>query len=73
MQLRIIPFMVSPDNTPSDQVRTSTQQDVIAQIQSESIKLIRNAAEETIDCQKPNVRFGDWSSTLESEISRCLW
>ncbi len=66
--------MVAPQNTPTlGALRSrSTEQDVIHQIQSELLALIRVTPDETVDWQKP-IRFGDWSSTLENEISRFLW
>lgn len=70
--------MVSPsqDSTPTPSTLRSrlTEQDVIQQIQSELLGLIRIAPDETIESwQKAPIRLGDWSSTLENEISRLLW
>ncbi len=70
--------MVSPsqDSTPTPGTLRSrlTEQDVIQQIQSELLGLIRIAPDETIESwQKAPIRLGDWSSTLENEISRLLW
>lgn len=69
--------MVSPfqDASPiSGTPRTSTEQDVIHQIQSELLALIRVAPDETIaSWQKTPIRLGNWSSTLENEISSFLW
>lgn len=67
--------MVSPqDSTPTQGTLSSrsTEQDVIHQIQSELLALIRITPDENIDWQTP-LDLGDWSSTLESEISRFLW
>ena len=69
--------MVSPsqDSTPTKGTlsSSSTEQDVIHQIQSELLGLIRITPDENIDWQKAPLDLGDWSSTLESEISRFLW
>lgn len=70
--------MVSPsqDSTPTQSTLRSrlTEQDAIRQIQSELLGLIRIAPDETIESwQKAPIRLGDWSSTLENEISRLLW
>ena len=69
--------MVSPSqDTPTpDTLRSrSTEQDVIHQIQSELLTLIRVTPDEGIDSwQQTSLRVGDWSSTLETEISRFLW
>ncbi len=60
-------------STPDTLSSRSTEQDVIYQIQSELLALIRITPDESIDLQKAPLRLGDWSSTLESEISRFLW
>lgn len=68
--------MVAPSqDTPTPgTIRRSTEQDVIHQIQSELLELIRVTPDEAIEgWQKAPIRFGDWSSTLENEISRFLW
>lgn len=69
--------MASPSqDTPTpDALRSrSTEQDVIHQIQSELLALIRVTPDEGIDSwQQASIRLGDWSSTLETEISRFLW
>lgn len=69
--------MVSPSqDTPTpDALRSrSTEQDVIHQIQSELLTLIRVTPDEAIDnWQQAPISLGDWSSTLETEISRFLW
>lgn len=69
--------MASPSqDTPTpDTLRSrSTEQDVIYQIQSELLALIRVTPDEAIDnSQQASLSLGDWSSTLESEISRFLW
>ena len=69
--------MVSPsqDSTPTKGTLSSrsTEQDVIHQIQSELLALIRITPDENIAWQKAPLDLGDWSSTLESEISRFLW
>jgi hypothetical protein len=69
-------YMVSPSQdtpTPGTLRSRSTEQDVIHQIQSELLALVRVTPDETIDWQKSSSRLGDWSSTLENEISRFLW
>lgn len=59
-----------PDSVPSMQAK----QDVIDQIQSELLALIRVSPDETTESfQTGPIRLGDWSSTLENEISRFLW
>lgn len=66
----------SQDSTPTPgKLRSrSTEQDVIHQIHSELLALVRIALDEAIESwQKAPVRLGDWSSTLESEIHRFLW
>jgi len=69
--------MVSPSqDTPTpDTLRSrSTEQEVIHQIQSELLTLIRVTPDERIDSwQQASIRLGDWDSTLETEISRFLW
>lgn len=69
--------MASPSQdtpTPDTLQSRSTEQDVIHQIQSELLTLIRVTPDEGIDSwQQASTRLGDWSSTLESEISRFLW
>lgn len=69
--------MASPSqDTPTpDTLRSrSTEQDVIHQIQSELLALIRVTPDEGIDnWQQASISLGDWSSTLETEISRFLW
>ncbi|MBW4638732.1 MAG: hypothetical protein KME05_10950 [Gloeocapsa sp. UFS-A4-WI-NPMV-4B04] len=69
--------MVSPSqDTPTlDTLRSrSTEQDVIHQIQSELLTLIRVTPDEAIDSwQQASISLGNWSSTLETEISRFLW
>ena len=68
--------MVSPSqDTPTpDTLRSRSTQDVIHQIQSELLTLIRVTPDEAIDSwQQTSLRVGDWSSTLETEISRFLW
>ncbi len=53
---------------------TEAMQDVIHQIQSELLALVRVAPDETTESfQKVPIRLGDWSSTLENEICRFLW
>ena len=70
--------MVSPseDSTPTSGTLhpRSAKQDVINQIQSELLALVRVAPDEmTENWQKVPIRLGDWSGTLESEIYRFLW
>ena len=51
----------------------AAQQNVMLQIQSESLELIRLNPDETFENLPNSIHFGDWSSTVENEISRCLW
>lgn len=65
----------SQDSTPtrSTSGSSTTEQDVIHQIQLEQLALIRVTPDESIDWQETPIRLGNWSNTLESEISRSLW
>lgn len=62
-------------NPKPNKVRSiEAEQDVIHQIQSELLALVRVAPDEaTENWQKMPIRFGDWSCTLESEICGFLW
>jgi hypothetical protein len=51
-----------------------TEQALIQQIQEELLALIRVSSDEAIEnLQKMPVSFGQWGSTLESEICHFLW
>ncbi len=67
----------SQDSTPTPGKLSlrSTEQDVIHQIHSELLALVRIAPDEAIESwQKAPIRLGYWTdSTLESEIYPFLW
>ena len=65
----------SDDSTPtSNTLRPKlTKQDLIRQIQTESIGLMRSQDETTEICHKTSVRLDHWSGNVESEISHGLW
>lgn len=67
----------SQDSTPTPgKLRSrSTEQDVIHQLHSELLALVRIAPDDAIaSWQKAPIRLGDWTySRLESEIYRFLW
>lgn len=63
----------SPDSIPTKVTRSTSEQDLLLQIQSELLELIRVTPDESIVVQKESIRLGDWSSTLENEISSFLW
>lgn len=66
-------ILPSPNSSPTKVTRSTSEQDLLLQIQSELLELIRVTPDEIIDWQKESIRLGDWSSTLESEISGSLW
>lgn len=72
--------MISPSQdsypTPENSLRSKAteQEDIISQTQSELLELIRVTPDEALESwQKPPIRLGEWSNTLESEICRFLW
>lgn len=69
-------FSNSQDSTSKPRALrpSSKEQDVIHQTQAELLTLIRFAPDEAMgNWQKPPLRMGGWSSTLESEICSFLW
>lgn len=69
--------MLSPQDFTNPQKTlhpSAREKDVISQMQLEMLSLVRIAPDETTEnWQKVPPRLGDWSSTLESEISSFLW
>jgi len=69
--------MVSPSEdsaNTANQLQPLTEQDIINQTQEQLLELIRvSSDEEGKNWQKMPVRLGDWSGTLESEISQFIW
>ncbi len=69
--------MVAPseDSTnTANQLQPLTQQDIVNQTQEQLLELIRISPDEASkNWQKIPVRLGDWSGTLESEISQFIW
>ena len=59
--------------TPGTLRPSSTEQDIIYEIQLEQLTLVRVAADEATESwQKTPIRLSDWSNTLETEIYRSL-
>lgn len=66
-------LLPSQNSTSTKGSRSTSEQELILQIQSELLELIRVTPDERIVNSQETIRLGDWSSTLESEISSFLW
>lgn len=67
--------LASDDSTPTTNTLRPklTKQDLIRQIPTELIGLMRSQDETIESWQKTSVRLDSWSGTLESEIYHGLW